>query len=173
MVQLRDGEVAAFDTLYERHHRSLFNFLLRFIVDRATAEDLLQDVFLRVYLHRETYHPTATFRTWLFTIARNLAFDRLRQAWVTWESHNEDRVLAIPDPSPNPERRVDAIERLKQLEDALRQLSPGQREVLLLSRYAGLSYVEIAQVVGSSPGAVRVTLHRALASLRKRVGSGG
>lgn len=166
MARVRDGNVAAFQNLYERHHRSLFTFLLRLLADRPTAEDLLQETFLRVYLHRETYRPTATFRTWLFTIARNLAVDQLRRGGIAWERPGEDQRAEVPDSSPSPLRRVEAAERLEELENALRQLPPGQREVLLLSRYAGLSHAEIAQVTGSSPEAVRVALHRALSRLR-------
>jgi len=167
MAQLRDGSVAAFQALYERHHRALFNFLLRFLADRATAEDLLQEAFLRVYLHRETYRPTAAFRTWLFTIARNLALDHLRRRGIVQERVGEaERVRTTPDPAPGPLRRVEAGEELRRLEDALRRLPPGQREVLLLSRYAGLSHAEIAEVTESSPEAVRVALHRALRRLR-------
>ena len=164
MARVRDGSVAAFQNLYERHHRSLFTFLLRLLADRPTAEDLLQETFLRVYLHRETYRPTAAFRTWLFTIARNLAFDHLRRGGIAWENPaDKDQFAEIPDASPSPLRHVEAAE---QLEDALRQLPPGQREVLLLSRYAGLSHAEIVQVTGSSPEAIRVALHRALSRLR-------
>jgi RNA polymerase sigma-70 factor (ECF subfamily) len=171
MVQLRDGSVAAFQILYERHHRTLFTFLLRFLVDRPTAEDLLQEAFLRVYLHRETYHPTAAFRTWLFTIARNLAVDHLRRQGITWKSPEPEELLtALHDPSPSPLQRVEIAESLEQIENALCKLSPGQREVLLLSRFVGLSHEEIAAVTGTSPGAVRVALHRALTQLKKLFG---
>jgi RNA polymerase sigma-70 factor (ECF subfamily) len=167
MARVRDGSVAAFQALYERHHRALFNFLLRFSADRLTAEDLLQETFLRVYIHRESYRPTAAFRTWLFTIARNLALDHLRRGGIVGESAGEeDRAAALPDPSPSPLRHVEAGEELRLLEAALQQLPPGQREVLLLSRYAGLSHTEIAEVTGRSPEAARVALHRALGRLR-------
>ena len=171
MARVRDGSVAAFQGLYERHHRALFNFLFRFLADRLTAEDLLQEAFLRVYLHRETYRPTAAFRTWLFTIARNLALDHVRRRGIVQENvGEEERVLATPDPAPGPLRRAEAGEELRRLEAALHDLPPGQREVLLLSRYAGLSHTEIAEVTGSSPEAVRVALHRALRRLRDYLG---
>lgn len=167
MARVRDGSVAAFQALYERHHRALFSFLLRLLADRPAAEDLLQETFLRVYLHRESYRPSAAFRTWLFTIARNLAIDHLRRRGPFQERvGEEDRVAAMPDPAPSPLRRVEAGEELWQFEAALSQLPPGQREVLLFSRYAGLSHAEIAEVTGSSPEAVRVALHRALRRVR-------
>jgi len=171
MAQVRDGSVAAFQALYERHHRSLFSFLLRLLADRPTAEDLLQEAFLRVYLHRETYQPTAAFRTWLFTIARNLAVDHLRRGGIAWERPgNKEQFAGIPDASPSPLQHVETGERLEQLEDAVRQLPPSQREMLLLSRYAGLSHAEIAEVTGSSPAAIRVALHRTLSRLRNLLG---
>jgi len=165
METLRGGSAAAFQALWERHHRGLFTFLARFLGDRGQAEELLQETFLRVYLNRDRYRPVAAFRTWLYTIARNLALDRLRR-----QGHPEaepESAEAIPDPDPGPLRRLEARETLARLDAALAQLTPRQREVLLLARYAGLSHAEIAEITGSSPEAVRVTLHRALRVLRR------
>ncbi len=165
MAEVREGRLAAFQALYERHHRALFTFLLRFVADRPTAEDLLQDTFLRVYLHRDTYRPSGTFRTWLFTIARNLALDHSRHRGQVVGEEIPD-YLTIPDPSPGPVEQIEGKALLVRLEGAISRLPPAQREVLLLSRFAGLSHGEIAQVTGATLTAVRVTLHRALRSLR-------
>lgn len=79
MDEVRAGSPTAFEALYDRHHRSVFTFLLRSLGERQKVEDLLQETFLRVFAHRERWRPTAAFRTWLFTIARNLVIDQLRR----------------------------------------------------------------------------------------------
>jgi len=166
MEALSSGSAAAFQALYERYHRALFTFLVRLLGDRGQAEELFQETFLRVYLQRDRYHPRAAFRTWLYAIARNLAIDRLRGRGPEVEPGAE-ALDAVPDPDPGPLRRLEGREALGRLEEALAKLPPGQREVLLLARYAGLGHSEIAEVTGSSPEAVRVALHRALRALRQ------
>ena len=167
MEALCGGSARAFQRLYDRHSGGLFTFLARLLSDRGQAEELLQETFLRVYLQRARYRPRGTFRTWLYTIARNLALDRLRRHGLGEAEPAPGSLEAIPDPDPGPLRRLEGREALGRLEEALAKLPPGQREVLLLARYAGLGHAEIAEVTGSSPGAVRVALHRALRALRQ------
>jgi RNA polymerase sigma-70 factor (ECF subfamily) len=166
MEEVGAGNLAAFQALYDRHHRGLFGFLLRSLGDRRRAEDLLQETFLRVFTHRETYRPTATFKTWLFTIARNLLVDQLRQRSGSPEIEIRENLETLADPGPTPLQETEAEELGERLQAAVLRLPPAQREVLLLSRFAGLSHTEIAQVTGASPEAVRVSLHRALHRLR-------
>lgn len=170
MQDVRAGSVIAFQTLYERHHRAVFNFLLHFLGDRSTAEDLLQETFLRVFVHREAYRPTAAFRTWLFTIARNLLIDRLRRAGAHPESPDDESLQEVADPSQSPLAELEGRALGERLQLAVTCLPPFQRAVVLLSRFAGLSHEEIAQVTGASPGAVRVALHRGLRRLRDLLG---
>jgi len=165
MEDLRAGNLAAFRTLYDRHHRRVFNFLLRFLGDRQTAEDLLQETFLRVFASREAYRPTAAFRTWLFTIARNLLVDHSRRAFARPEDLDAEALQTMADPSPNPLTRLEGLDLEERLQTAITRLPPFQREVVLLSRFADLSHEEIAQVTGASAGAVRVALHRGLRRL--------
>lgn len=169
MEALRGGDFGAFQTLYDRHHRAVFTFLLRSVGDRGTAEDLLQETFLRVFTHREEYRPTAAFRTWLFTIARNLIVDEVRKP-ARGVERQPGEVGALPDPGPTPLQHAEAGRLQAKLEAAVLALPPAQREVLLLSRFAGLGHAEIADITGSSPAAVRVALHRALRRLRELLG---
>ena len=170
MEAVRCGSAEAFGVLYDRHHRALFNFLLRFLGDRRAAEDLLQETFLRVYLHREDYRPTAAFRTWLFTIARNLLLDHLRRAGARLESVADAALEQVADTSPGPLAELEGRALEEQLQIVVSHLPAFQREVVLLSRFAGLSHEEIAQVTGASPGAVRVALHRGLRRIRTLLG---
>lgn len=171
MAEVRAGSPAAFQVLYDRHSGTVFNFLLRSLGDRRIAEDFLQETFLRVFAHREDYRPTAAFRTWLFTIARNLVVDQFRQRTTSPELETGEALEPVPDPGATPLQQAEARELGERLQAAVLRLSPSQREVLLLSRFASLTHDEIAQVTGTSPEAVRVSLHRALRRLRDFLGT--
>ncbi len=170
MQAVQGGDLEAFQVLYARHHRAVFGFLVRSLADRHAAEDLLQEAFLRVFVRREAYRPTAAFRTWLFTIARNLLIDRFRQVRGNPEANDPDALLTVAAPDALPLEGAEGRELAERLEAAIGQLPRSQREILLLSRFAGLDHQEIAQVTGASPEAVRVGLHRALRRLRERLG---
>ncbi|MBI2155082.1 MAG: sigma-70 family RNA polymerase sigma factor [Candidatus Rokubacteria bacterium] len=170
MEEVRAGNRAAFQVLYDRHHRSVFGFLLRSLGERRAAEDLLQETFLRVFAHREEYRSTASFRGWLFTIARNLLIDQLRRKSGSPDVESRENLEAVADPGATPLQQAEAWELDERLQEAVLRLTPSQRDVLLLSRFTGLSAAEIAEVTGSSPEAVRVTLHRALLRLRALLG---
>lgn len=161
MALVRGGDTRAFADLYERYRTSVFTFLVRLTGNYHLAEDLLQETFIRVYRGRHNYQPSGRFRTWLFTIARRLVVDHYRRERIVWEQE-----LAEIETTDRAEHRVETHELLEQVERALKKLSPGQREVLLLSRFAGMDADEIASVTGSTAGAVRVALHRALRLLR-------
>ncbi|MBI3002354.1 MAG: RNA polymerase sigma factor [candidate division NC10 bacterium] len=177
MRAVQGGDEAAFRLLYRRYERRLLGFLIPYLGDPALAEDLLQETFLRVYRRRAAYEPRGAFRTWLFAIARNLALDQIRRRRGSPEATplpQEEGVAGtdpglVPDPTPDPlgvlvERRTAAA-----LRAALLDLPEADRAVILLSRLEGLRYHEIAEVLGSSEGAVKVRAHRALLALRKRV----
>lgn len=168
MEEVRAEQVAAFQVLYDRHHRAVFHFLLRFVGDRQAAEDLLQETFLRVFAHREEYQPRAAFKAWLFTIARNLVLDQLRRQRGSPEG--EEALETVADPGATPLEQAAARELGERLQAAVLKLSPTEREVLLLGRFAGLSHEEITEVTGASLGAVRVALFRALQRLRTLLG---
>ncbi len=170
MEEVRAGNLADFQALYDRHHRGVFSFLLRSLGDRRAAEDLLQETFLRVFAHRQAYRPTAAFKAWLFTIARNLLIDHLRQRFGSRNFESIENLEAVTDPGVTPLQQAEARELGERLQEAVLSLPLSQREVLLLSRFAGLSHAEIADVTGSSPRAVRVTLHRALRRIRALLG---
>lgn len=163
MAAVRAGEASAFTELYERHGAALLTFLARSIGDRVLAEDLLQETFVRVYRARDTYGSEGQFRAWLFTIARRLVIDWRRSQKIVW---SDDPAALDTTASPTGAAdRADVRDLVVRLERALRGLPEGQREVVLLSRYAGLDAARIAEVTGSTPGGVRVTLHRALHAL--------
>jgi len=166
MPRLQAGDHEALRLLYERHARSIYNFARRLLIDPSGAEDVLQETFLRTYRDRAAFRPTALFTTWAFTIARNLCVDILRSA------RRRSEVAADPlpetgDPRPIPLEHLERLEQETSLRRALAALPTEDREVLLLSRYHGLKYRDIAAIVGASEDAVKMRVHRALARLRK------
>ncbi len=166
MEEVGQGSILAFQALYDRHHRAVYTFLLRSLGQRQLAEDLLQETFLRVFAHREDYRPTSAFRPWLFTIARNLLIDQLRQRGRRPELEGVEDLEVLANPGATPLQETEARELGERLQAAVLGLPLSQREVLLLSRFSGLSHAEIAELLGTSITAVRVTLHRALRRLR-------
>ncbi len=170
MDEVRAGSPTAFEALYDRHHRRVFTFLLRSLGERRKAEDLLQETFLRVFAHREGWRPSAAFRTWLFTIARNLVVDEFRRRSGARVLEGGELAETLADPSATPLERAEAGELSERFQAAMLELPPSHREVVLLCRFGGLSAEEVAEIIGASPGAVRVTLHRALRRLRDLLG---
>lgn len=164
MARVSAGDQRAFAELYERHRRAVFTFLVHLTGARHAAEDVLQEAFLRVWRGRAEYRRSGEFRAWLFTIARRLAIDRFRREGVAWEAN--PAALETVASLDMPDRTAEARAELTQLQRALTELPPAQREVVLLARLVGAGAEEIARVTGSTPGAVRVQLHRALQRLR-------
>lgn len=164
--ELQKGDLEAFTVIYTRYRKRLYNFILRLVEDRHRAEDLFQETMLRVYLHRRSYRPQATFKTWLYTIARHLCLNLLAREKVDRPARSSPPLHLQADPSPNPEKRLELVEQEEAVQQAIRSLPLAQREVLILTRFEGLSYREVAQVLGKTESTVRVIAHRALLVLK-------
>jgi len=160
--QRGDGEVLA--ELYREVAPGILNYIFRFVRDRALAEDLLQEVFLRIHKVRHTYRPESPARPWMFAIARYVAIDALRKRGRRREVAYENgfQETASPDALEQTERS----ESMEQVERALDGLPGGQREAFVLTKVAGLSVQEASTVLGISEGAVKVRVHRALGTIR-------
>jgi RNA polymerase sigma-70 factor (ECF subfamily) len=166
---LRENDRSAFDVVYDQHRPRIFGWLLRMTSDRATAEELLQETFLRLARHATRLRPDTNLRAWLFTVARNLVRSRRRWAWL-----DSSRLLAWSETpkhrSPTPEDLAGATEMQRRLEAALADLSATSREVVLLVVYEGLEPNEAAEVLGIRPDALRQRLARARAQLTDLLG---
>ena len=177
MLAYRSGEVRAFEQLVTRHRKSVYNFLLRYVRDRAAAEDLMQETFLRVIKSAAHYQPQAKFTTWVFTIARNLCIDAARR-----EKHR--RVASLDAPTGSDGDGAPLVELLsdgaagvdrnaigRQLQErmvaAVAALPEEQREIFLLREVADLQFNEIAGVVGVSENTVKSRMRYALEKLRE------
>jgi RNA polymerase sigma-70 factor (ECF subfamily) len=165
--ELQKGDLEAFTLLYARYQKRLYNFLLRLLGDRDRAEELFQETMLRVYLHRRSYLPHATFRTWLYTIARHLCLNLLAREKKERLAPGPPSLHLQADPSFNPEQRLELVEQEEAVRQAILSLPLPQREVIILTRFEGLSYREVAQILSKSESAVRVIAHRALLTLQE------
>src|SRR5262249_48754963 len=146
-------------------HAALYRFCLRMTGNRAESEDLVQDVFMRMLKHRDSFRPDAGFTPWMYRIAHNVAVDYLRRS-VRTSQPEEDFDARPAEQSPGDERAVER-EQAGLLRRALLTLPPDRREVLLLSRYEMKSYEEVAQALGVSVGTVKTRIHRAIKQLRE------
>ena len=177
MVLYQKGEVAAFEILLSRHRKPVFNFILRFIGDKETAEDLLQEAFMRVIKGAEAYKRQAKFTTWLYTIARNLCVDQTRrrkpsQARLARRADGLGRrePARCSTFSQATEMASDRKNVNKQLHEtmhrAIAALSDEQREVFLMREFLDMPFKQIADVVGVPENTVKSRMRYALEKLR-------
>ena len=166
MLAYGRGDAGAFETLYARHRGGLFRFVLRQIKDRGLAEELYQEVWVRVIEARERYAPKARFITWLYTIAHNLLVDHWRKKGLSLVALDAEDV---PNESANPARQAEARESLARLLQALEALPAAQREAFLLHQEADLTVAEIAAVTGAGEEAAKSRLRYAMAKLKAAV----
>jgi len=177
MLRFQKGDMDAFQQLFNKYSPSVVNFAFRFVGSRDRAEELAQEVFLQVYRWQDRYEPKAKFSTWLFKIANNHCLNEVRKGEykVIRESidsqvdnEGEARDWDLPDTNP---RKGDEILAAKQVADRiqhiLHRLPASQRSALMLSRWEGLSYQEVAEVLDTTEKAVKSLVFRATQSLRE------
>ena len=182
MLAFAAGDAAAFDALFERWASPLLRYLERMVQDTATAEELVQESFLRVYRARERYEASARFSTWLYRIATNLALNELKRPrrarpHASTDDEMEGRApVALAAGGPGVDEQVHARRMGAQLERELAKLPERQRTALWLSAGEGLSYAEVADVLETTEKSVKALVHRGRAAISARmkpVTSGG
>ena len=176
MEAVAAGDEAAFERLVARHGTAVFNTIRRFVGDTGRAEELAQEVFLRLWRAAPRYEPTAAFRTWLFTIVRRLCWNELRRAGREVSLEEElgeerpgGRAARISAVGPLPEEGALAAERAAAVREAIQSLPPAQRTAVIFRRYEELSYQEIASALETTVPAVKSLLVRARRTLAKRL----
>jgi len=184
MLAFQAGDEAAFDRIVERHWVSVRRFIARSVADEGRAEDLAQEVFIRVYRSRHRYRPSAGFSTWLFTIANRLALNEARSrrrrskvfrdapgtGSAESDGASDDFWANIEDPRvETPGERLERKELETVMEELIERLSPGQRAAIELQRAGRFSYREIAEILNVSVPAVKSLLVRARETLRAGV----
>ena len=175
MLDVKAGDDASFDFLLRKYRTPLVSFLHRMVRDTATAEDLAQEVFLRVYRARKQYSPSAKFTTWLFRIATNLALNsvrdnRYRKMETPLDAPAGDDADAAPRELPAREMRIDEHllerDRTATIRRAVESLPEKQRAAVLLHKYEEMDYAEIAKILDCSESALKSLLFRAYETLR-------
>jgi len=176
MLRVRSDDPGAFAELVERYQNRLVGVMNHLVGNAEEAEDLAQEVFMRVYRSRQKYQPRSKFSTWLFTIANNLALNSLRSrqrkpvvALNTRDSGplgpRPEEQLA-PDPGTGPVQKVQKHELALQIRQALDGLNERQRMAVVLNKFEDMNYAEIAEVMGLTTKAVKSLLSRARMNLR-------
>jgi RNA polymerase sigma factor (sigma-70 family) len=160
LAAVQAGDGGALGTLFDRHHRAVHAMCVRLSGDADLADDIVQEVFLRVWRYARSFRGRSMFRTWLYRLTYNACSDLQRQQ-AKWQKHPAMDALTSDPPSE------ELLNRHVILETALSRLPPAHRAVLVLSRFQGLGYDEIARIIDCSPGAARVRLHRAMNELRQ------
>lgn len=180
MLRVRDDDAGAFEELVRRYQARLVRLFHHIGPSAEVAEDLTQEVFLRIYRSRAKYEPGAKFSTWLFTIAGNVARNAARSHGRRREVSEVDTKRSVDDSAPNllagialdasslmPARVVEGEERALMVRKAVASLGERQRMALMLSRFENLSYVEIADAMGLTSKAVKSLLSRARVNLKE------
>jgi RNA polymerase sigma-70 factor (ECF subfamily) len=165
------GREEAFSEILGRYKNLVLNVAYRFLRNRTEAEDVAQDVFLKIYRSARTYEPKAKFSTWVYKITANVCLNRLRNEKNAAKSvsydHQDQADMGSSPGCFSPSEELERNERLTVVHDALHCLPANQRLAIVLKRYEGLSYREIAEIIGCSPAAVDSLLQRANGKLRK------
>ncbi len=172
MLKVKEGDISAFEEIYRRYSRYVINFAYRMLNDRNSAEEVMQEVFVKVYIQAKRYRPEAKFSTYLFRIATNHCLNYIRDEHLSLKGNisefNEQNVPRFYQ-ERGPEEEAWQNERKRILLEALSELPENQRSAMVLLTYNDMSYEEIAQVIGCSVKAVKSLLHRARETLRVKL----
>src|SRR5580658_3036241 len=175
MILVQRDDDSSFAALLDRNRALVVNYLARMVANRAIAEELAQDVFIRVYRSRRTYEPTAKFSTWLYRITTNVALNHFRD-----EKRSQNQIsLDVPDSVQLKREAQDGAllveDRLvrevvaRQIRHAIRALPPKQRAAVIMHKYDEMDYAQIASVLRCTPSAVKALMFRAYETLRLRL----
>jgi len=172
MLKFQAGDVSAFEQLMRKHQKSVINTIYRFIGNRADAEELAQEVFLKAYNSVQKYKPKAKFSTWLYKIVTNLCLNELRRKrfeMVSLDDLAEETNDVIDAEQIPPDIALERKELAFCVKKSVELLPEKQRMALILREYDGLSYKEIAEVMGCSVVSVQSRLQRAKANLKEKL----
>lgn len=174
MLRVKAGDAQAFNQLMDKYQRTVVNLVFRFTGDAENAEDLAQEVFLRVYRAAPRYEPKAKFFTYLYQITLNLCRNERernqRRRTTSLDSRTgDDKGWDVPDPDIGAETLLQRQETASQVQAAIQELPNEQRQLLILQRFQELGYEELAEVTAQTVSAVKAKLHRARLALKKKL----
>jgi RNA polymerase sigma-70 factor, ECF subfamily len=178
MLRVAQGDESGFNYLVEKYHRPMVHFLYRMVHSQAVAEEMTQEVFLRVYRSRESYRAEAKFTTWLYRIATNLAVNHARDTrheraaqnvYLDAPDEETGTTPEVADDEPNIEQRLMREERMMAIRKHVMALPERQRMAVLMHKYQGLDYRQIGEVLKLSESATKSLLFRAYQTLREKL----
>jgi RNA polymerase sigma-70 factor, ECF subfamily len=178
LAEVAAGNIDAYGKIVGRYRGRLYNFVFRFVSDRETAEDIVQETFLRTFRKRKEYRAIANFSTWLFTIAGNLAKSELRRRkrWRLFSIHRDDDSetgIELPDETYRPDKVAESSLADDHIHDAIAALPDNYRQVILLRDVEGMAYQEIAEIVDCPVGTVKSRVNRARLKLQQKLKNAG
>jgi len=178
MLELRSGNMAAFDILLAKYRKPIIHFMFRMVHNQAVAEELAQEVFLRIYRSRETYRAEARFSTWLYRIATNLGVNHARDtrhersASTIYLDETDAETGTTPDVAdltPSAEANLLRRERMNAIRQHVMALPERQQSAVLMHKYEGMDYKQIGEVLKLSESATKSLLFRAYQTLREKL----
>jgi RNA polymerase sigma factor (sigma-70 family) len=162
MEAVKNGDLQQASLLFDRYHKRLFNFLARMTLERTIAEDLTQNVFLRMLKYRNSYREGAKFQSWIYQTARNVFADHYQ------ESTNKNRVVKMENLPDMIDEGGDELEhQVKVLHLSMKRLPHEQRELLVLTRFQQMKYEDVAEIMDTTVANIKVKVHRAINKLRE------
>ena len=165
MEAVKHGDLQQASLLFERYNKRIYNFLARMTMDRALAEDLTQNVFLRIIKYRSSYRDGLRFQSWIYQVARNIFSDHYQANKNKYADFIE--VEKISDHTPDPAESQMLEEQEKLLARSMAMLNEEQREVLVLTRFQHMKYEEVAIIMDTTVANIKVKVHRAITKLRE------
>jgi RNA polymerase sigma-70 factor (ECF subfamily) len=166
MLQVKAGDLDKMGLLFERYHKPLFGFLFHMTGQREASEDMVQTVFYRMLKYRHTFTGDGEFRSWMYHLARNVLADHAQKHKQTAYHDDVDTIAERIGGGATADELLQQQQETDLLQYALTKLSSDNREVLILSRFQELKYEEIARILNTTEGAVKVRIHRAMTALK-------
>jgi RNA polymerase sigma-70 factor (ECF subfamily) len=165
MEAVKNGDLQQVSVLFERYNKRIFNFLARLTMDREVAEDLTQNVFLRIMKYRTSYRAGLLFQSWIYQVARNVFSDHYQARKNKFSDFVS--VEKVSESLEDNQESVDMEEKEKLLQQSMAMLSEEQRELLILTRFQHLKYEEVATIMNTTVANIKVKVHRAIGKLRE------
>ncbi len=166
MKQVQDGDLSKMGVLFEQYHGELFGYFYRMTNDPAQSEDLVQNVFYRLLKYRHSFQPDGKFMYWIYGVAKNVFLDLYKKNNPLRHSQDIQDVKEVSNEEKNKEEQMVSSERKELLREALQRISPEQRQAIILSKFQGLKYQEIAVIANCTENAIKARVRRGLTELR-------
>ncbi|WP_276366597.1 sigma-70 family RNA polymerase sigma factor [Chryseolinea sp. H1M3-3] len=165
MEAVKNGDLKQASLLFERYNKRIFNFLARMTLDRALAEDLTQNVFLRIIKYRNSYREGLRFQSWIYQVARNIFSDHYQMHKNRFSAFVDVDKISENISEASDSEKLDEQEKL--LERSMAMLSEEQRELLILTRFQHMKYEDVAVIMDTTVANIKVKVHRAITKLRE------